>query len=104
MYEPTNEPREFLGQSRAEAVAKAQEFFGLKEDALLITELRASDVYGLAGRSVVVAVPRERAPRPARRVIFCPFRCCGRRERRSRRITRSSCSSLPRFSAKTPNA
>jgi hypothetical protein len=66
VYQPTNEPREFLGQSRAEAVAKAQEFFGMKEDALLITELRASDVHGLAGRALVVAVPRERAPRPPR--------------------------------------
>jgi spoIIIJ-associated protein len=66
VYQPTNEPREFLGQSRAEAVAKAQEFFGMKEDALLITELRASDVHGLAGRALVVVVPRERAPRPPR--------------------------------------
>ena len=65
MYEATNEPREFIGEGRAEAVAMACEFFGADEEALLITELKPGEVYGLANRAVVVAVPRDRPP-PAR--------------------------------------
>ena len=62
MYDATNEPREFIGKERAEAVAMACEFFGADEEALLITELKSGEVYGLAGRTVVVAVPRDRPP------------------------------------------
>jgi spoIIIJ-associated protein len=62
VYDATSEPREFIGEERAEAVAMACEFFGTDEDALLITELKPGEVYGLANRAVVVAVPRDRRP------------------------------------------
>lgn len=62
MYDPKNEPHEFVAESREEAVGKAVRFFGLDEDALAIGELPAGEVYGLAGRSVVVAVPKDRKP------------------------------------------
>lgn len=65
MYDATNEPREFIGEGRAEAVGMACEFFGAEEEALVITELKPGEVYGLANRAVVVAVPRDRRP-PAR--------------------------------------
>jgi len=69
VYEPTNEPREFIADSRQAAVAKASEFFGVAGDALSVAELRAGEVSGLGSRVVVVAVPRDRkpsAPRPDR--------------------------------------
>ncbi|MBW1687694.1 MAG: hypothetical protein JRS35_21880 [Deltaproteobacteria bacterium] len=59
MYDATNEPREFIGEERAEAVAMACEFFGADEEALVIMELKPGEVYGLANRTVVVAVPRD---------------------------------------------
>ena len=62
MYDATNEPREFIGEERVEAVAMACEFFDAAEDALEITELKPGEVYGLANRTVVVAVPRDRPP------------------------------------------
>ena len=67
MYDATNEPREFIGEGRAEAVAMACEFFGADEEALVITELKPGEVYGLANRAVVVAVPRDRPPPPRER-------------------------------------
>jgi spoIIIJ-associated protein len=54
----------------------ACEFFGAEEEALLITELKPGDVYGLANRAVVVAVPRDRRP---------PVRESGRGEAPGRR-------------------
>jgi len=66
MYEPSNDPHEFVGAARAEAVSKACQFFRVTEDALEIFELDPSDVYGLGSRTVVVAVPRDRKPREAR--------------------------------------
>jgi predicted RNA-binding protein Jag len=62
VYDGKNEPREFIGEERAEAVAMACEFFGADEEALVITELKPGEVYGLANRTVVVAVPRDRPP------------------------------------------
>jgi spoIIIJ-associated protein len=62
VYDAMNEPREFIGDGRAEAVSMACEFFGAAEEALLITELMPGQVYGLANRAVVVAVPRDRRP------------------------------------------
>jgi spoIIIJ-associated protein len=67
VYDVTNEPREFIGEGREEAVARACEFFGAEEEALLITELKPGEVYGLANRAVVVAVPRDRRPPPRER-------------------------------------
>jgi spoIIIJ-associated protein len=61
-YDGTNEPHEFVAEGRAQAVAKACEYFGLDEGALAITELHGGDVSGLAQRTLVVAVPRDRKP------------------------------------------
>lgn len=62
MYDPKQEPHEFVGEDRAAAVEKARAFFGLAEDQLLVNQLPAGEVYGLGGRAVVVAVPRDRKP------------------------------------------
>jgi spoIIIJ-associated protein len=70
VYDPKSEGREFVGESRSEAVAKATSFFGLDESALSIVELDPKDVSGLAARTMIVAAPREargRAPAPAER-------------------------------------
>ncbi len=62
MYEPRNEAHEFIGDDRAEAVRKAISFFGVDEEALTVRALDGSTVYGLSGRVVVVAAPKDRAP------------------------------------------
>lgn len=63
MYDTSSEPHEFVGSDRSEAVSKACGFFRLREAELAIYELDPKDVYGLANRSVVVAVPLERKAR-----------------------------------------
>ncbi len=80
MYEPRNEPREFIGSTRSEAVAKACSFFGVDESELRIVDLDSDTVAGIAGRSAIVAArpgavrsrpaPRERADRPERTERF----------------------------------
>jgi predicted RNA-binding protein Jag len=62
MYDARNEAHEFVGDDRAEAVRKAVAFFGLEEDALSIKALDVAEVYGLSGRMLVVAAPKDRAP------------------------------------------
>ena len=62
MYDAKQEPREFVADSREAALEKARAFFGLAADLLLVQELVAGEVYGLAGRAVVVAMPRDRKP------------------------------------------
>lgn len=62
MYDPRNEAHEFVGDDRAEAVRKAIAFFGIDEENLVIRPLDGTTVYGLSGRTVVVAAPRNRAP------------------------------------------
>ena len=62
MYDTTNEPHEFFGASRAEAVAKACDFFRVSEDELAIYELDPKEVYGLSARTVIVGAPRDRKP------------------------------------------
>ena len=62
MYEPRNEAHEFVGDDRAEAVRKAVAFFGLEEEGLVVRALDGATVYGLGGRTVVVAAPKNRAP------------------------------------------
>src|SRR5512134_3288421 len=62
MYEPRNEAHEFIGDDRAEAVRKAVSFFGIDEEALTVRALDGTTVYGLSGRVVVVAAPKDRAP------------------------------------------
>lgn len=62
MYEPRNEAHEFIGDDRVEAVRKAISFFGIDEEALTVRVLDGTTVYGLSGRIVVVAAPKDRAP------------------------------------------
>src|SRR5262245_22357226 len=62
MYDASNEAHEFIGEDRAEAVRKAIAFFGIEEDGLTVRALDGATVYGLAGRTVVVAAPKNRAP------------------------------------------
>jgi spoIIIJ-associated protein len=62
VYDSKQEPHEFVAESREAALEKARAFFGLSADQLLVQELAAGEVYGLAGRTVVVAVPRDRKP------------------------------------------
>ena len=67
MYDTKNEAHEFVGADRAEAVEKACRFFQAAEEDLEIADLSGRDVFGLTGRTVVVAVPRgaqRRAPAP----------------------------------------
>jgi spoIIIJ-associated protein len=62
VYDARNEPHEFVAEDRADAIAKACEFFGVGEQELVIAELQAGTVFGLASRVAVVAVPRDRKP------------------------------------------
>jgi len=62
VYDPKQEPHEFVAENRDAAVEKARAFFGLATDQLMVQELATGEVYGLAGRTVVVAFPRDRKP------------------------------------------
>ena len=95
MYEPRNEPHEFIGSTRSEAVAKACSFFGVEEGELRVVVLDPESVAGTAGRSVIVAVSAGalRARPPSRDRFERPERTerPARAERRDRseRIERS---------------
>ena len=62
MYDQKQEPHEFIGEDRDAALEKARAFFGLSVDQLRVREFAVGEVYGLGGRSAVVAVPRDRKP------------------------------------------
>ena len=62
MYDEKNEAHEFVADTREEAIAKASRFFGVDADALTCGELPPGEVYGLGGRAVVVAFPKDRPP------------------------------------------
>jgi predicted RNA-binding protein Jag len=62
VYDAKQEPHEFVAENREAALEKARAFFGLSADQLLVQEYSAGEVYGLSGRTVVVAVPRDRKP------------------------------------------
>jgi len=62
VYDPKQEPHEFVAENREAALEKARAFFGLAADQLLVSEMVGGEVYGLAGRTVVVAMPRDRKP------------------------------------------
>lgn len=68
MYDVKNEAHEFVADGRSEAVDKACQFFGVAdESALAISGFETGAVYGLATRTVIVAVPKSGAKsRPAR--------------------------------------
>ncbi|MDP6980035.1 MAG: R3H domain-containing nucleic acid-binding protein [Myxococcota bacterium] len=62
MYDAKNEPNEFVGDDREEAVSKACRFFGASEGDLNIAEPPGEDVFGSGARVVVVAVPKNAKP------------------------------------------
>lgn len=66
MYQPSNEAHEFVGDSVEEALQRACQFFGVAQDGLLVSELPAGEVYGAAGRAVIVALRKDRDPVPSR--------------------------------------
>lgn len=68
MYDARQEPNEFVGDSLDEARAKAAEFFGTDEGDLKVVVPADGEIFGAAGRSVIVAVPKDvaaRGPRPS---------------------------------------
>ena len=62
MYDPKQEPHEFIAEDRDAALAKAVAFFGASEDQLHVHAYGGVDVHGLRGRTVVVAVPKDARP------------------------------------------
>lgn len=62
MFDEKNERKEFVAEDRADAVAKACEFFGVEESALEIGSFPDKSVYGLASRTVIVAALKDRTP------------------------------------------
>ena len=68
MYDLKSEAHEFVAEGREEAIAKACEFYGVEAGALEISVFPEGEVYGLGGRSVVVA--RLPGARPQARPEF----------------------------------
>ncbi|MEE3331248.1 MAG: R3H domain-containing nucleic acid-binding protein [Myxococcota bacterium] len=64
MYERKGEAREFVAESREDAIAEAKRFFGIEETGLRLSDLNPDEIHGLAGRIVVVAAP-EGSPKVA---------------------------------------
>jgi spoIIIJ-associated protein len=60
MYDARNERHEFVGENSEAAVRKAAAFFGVEAEHLRIGEFPEGAVYGLGGRSVIVASLRDR--------------------------------------------
>ncbi len=105
MYDARNEAHEFVAEGREAAIAKAVSFFGVEVDALVIKEYAASEVAGLAGRTLIVAVPKDRKPaqeRPRGRERSGPRergeRGRGEREDRGGRRGRAAAARPPRES------
>lgn len=68
MYDARQEPNEFVGDTLAEARAKAAEFFGTDEGNLKVVVPKTGEIFGQGARAVIVAVPVDvasRAPRPS---------------------------------------
>ena len=88
MYDARNEAREFVGATRDEAVAKACAHFGTDEGGLRVRLPETGEVYGLAARVVIVAMPagatvrRGPPPAPTGRRDEAPRRDRGPREGR----------------------
>ena len=62
MYDLRDEAHEFVAEGKEAAIAKAVKFFGVEAEALLVKEYTENEASGLAGRTLVVAVPRDRKP------------------------------------------
>jgi len=58
MYDARQEPNEFVADSIEEARAKAAEFFGTDASELHIAVPEVGEIFGAAGRTVIVAVPK----------------------------------------------
>jgi predicted RNA-binding protein Jag len=58
VYDPHCEVHEFIGDDRAEVVAKAISYFGLESDALAIVDVEPSRLSGLGARVAIVAYPK----------------------------------------------
>ena len=65
MYDPKFEAKEFVGDSAAEAIAKATSYFARPESELRLRTL--SEVSGLGARALVVAAPLKVPPPSERR-------------------------------------
>jgi spoIIIJ-associated protein len=59
MYDMRSEAKEFVGETAADARAKAVSFFGIDEGEITFRELPSSEVSGSGARAVVVAQPTE---------------------------------------------
>jgi spoIIIJ-associated protein len=59
MYDMRSEVKEFVGETAADARAKAVSFFGIDESEISFRELASSEVSGLGARVLVVAQPTE---------------------------------------------
>lgn len=59
MYDIKSEAKEFMGETAADARAKAVSFFGIDESEITFHELPSSEVSGLGSRTVIVAQPTE---------------------------------------------
>jgi len=59
MYDMKSEAKEFVGETAADARAKAVSFFGIDEGEITFQELTVSDVSGTGSRTVIVAQPTE---------------------------------------------
>ena len=67
MYDSKNERHEFIAGNRDDAVRKATDYFGVDVAELEVGEFPEGAVYGLGGRSVIVASLRDRkVPAPGR--------------------------------------
>ncbi len=67
MNDVKNSAHEFVGDGRDEAINKACAFFGVDdESALAISGYEAGAIYGLATRSVIVAIPKGAKPARSR--------------------------------------
>ena len=64
MYDKTQEPNEFTGESASDATQQAARFFGLEEAELTVVVAAEGDISGAAGRTVVVAYPKSVTPKP----------------------------------------
>ena len=58
MYDTRQEANEFVGESLDEARAKAAEFYGVDEGDLRIAQAPEGEIFGTAGRCVIVAAPK----------------------------------------------
>ena len=66
MYDLKSEAKEFVGETAAEARAKALSFFGIDESEITFCEFSASQVSGAGSRVVIVAQPTGTVGKVAR--------------------------------------